>query len=43
MSHGKKYWLDWTIEDEQEIYKILKKCYDVGLRTLDTGDIYSNG
>lgn len=43
MSYGKNYWLDWAIEDEKEVFEILKKCYDVGLRTFDTADVYSNG
>ena len=34
---------DWVMEDEDEIMSILKKCYDVGLRTFDTADMYSNG
>ena len=43
MSYGDKKWLDWVVEDEQEVFKILKKCYDLGLRTFDTADVYSNG
>nr|WOG36155.1 uncharacterized protein [Candida metapsilosis] len=43
MSYGSKKWVDWVLEDEEEIFKILKKCYDVGLRTFDTADVYSNG
>ncbi|EGW35047.1 uncharacterized protein SPAPADRAFT_58179 [Spathaspora passalidarum NRRL Y-27907] len=43
MSYGSKAWADWVLEDEEEIFKILKKCYDVGLRTFDTADVYSNG
>ncbi|KAK6456539.1 aryl-alcohol dehydrogenase [Scheffersomyces xylosifermentans] len=43
MSFGKKSWGDWVIEDEEEVFKILKKCYDNGLRTFDTADVYSNG
>ena len=43
MSYDEKVWLDWVIEDEKEVFKILKKCYDVGLRSFDTADIYSNG
>ncbi|KAI5961759.1 LPG20 [Candida margitis] len=43
MSYGSKKWADWILEDEEEIFKILKKCYDVGLRTFDTADVYSNG
>lgn len=43
MSYGSKRWAEWVLEDEEEIFKILKKCYDVGLRTFDTADVYSNG
>lgn len=43
MTFGTKDWLDWIIEDEEQIFEILKKCYDNGLRTYDTADMYSNG
>lgn len=43
MSFGLKSWADWVIEDEEKIMEILKKCYDSGLRTYDTADVYSNG
>lgn len=43
MSFGKKSWADWVIEDEEEVFKILKYCYDNNMRTFDTADIYSNG
>ncbi|KAK6197999.1 aryl-alcohol dehydrogenase [Scheffersomyces amazonensis] len=43
MSYGTKKWADWVLEDEEEIMNILKKCYDVGIRTFDTADVYSNG
>ncbi|EGW35046.1 uncharacterized protein SPAPADRAFT_69392 [Spathaspora passalidarum NRRL Y-27907] len=43
MSYGSKAWNDWVIEDEEEVLKILKRCYDVGLRTFDTANVYSNG
>lgn len=43
MSYGSKKWQDWVIEDKQEVFKILKHCYDIGLRTFDTADFYSNG
>lgn len=29
MSYGSKRWAEWVLEDEEEIFKILKKCYDV--------------
>lgn len=43
MSYGSKDWLDWVIGEKQEVFKILKACYDAGLRTFDTADAYSNG
>lgn len=43
MSYGSKDWAEWVLEDEEKIMKILKKCYDNGLRTFDTADVYSNG
>lgn len=43
MTFGKKSWADWVIEDEDEAMAILKRCYDSGLRTFDTADMYSNG
>lgn len=43
MSFGLKGWAKWVIEDEEKVMLILKKCYDSGLRTYDTADIYSNG
>lgn len=44
MSFGaKSEYGNWVLEDEEEIMKILKHCYDIGLRTFDTADMYSNG
>nr|QFR37194.1 aldo-keto reductase [Cyberlindnera americana] len=43
MSYGKKSWADWVLEDEDKIFGILKKAYDMGIRTFDTADYYSNG
>lgn len=43
MSYGLKAWEKWCVEDEEIVLKILKKCYDNGLRTFDTADVYSNG
>ncbi|KAK6453997.1 aryl-alcohol dehydrogenase [Scheffersomyces xylosifermentans] len=43
MSYGDKSWADWVIDDEEKIFGILKKCYDVGIRTFDTSNNYSNG
>jgi len=43
MSYGSKEWVPWVEDDEEKIFKILKKAYDHGIRTFDTADIYSNG
>ncbi len=43
MSFGKKSWSSWVLEDEEKVYSILKKAYDLGMRTFDTADTYSNG
>ncbi|CEP64900.1 aldo-keto reductase superfamily protein LALA0_S14e01794g [Lachancea lanzarotensis] len=43
MSYGLKEWQDWVIEDKEEVFKLLKHCYDNGLRTYDTADVYSYG
>ncbi|CAM9022946.1 unnamed protein product [Wickerhamomyces anomalus] len=43
MGFGSKKWDPWVIEDKQEVFKILKKAYDHGIRTYDTADNYSNG
>lgn len=43
MTYGSKQFSDWVIDDEEKVMLILKKCYDNGLRTFDTADVYSNG
>ncbi|ODV86352.1 hypothetical protein CANARDRAFT_27579 [[Candida] arabinofermentans NRRL YB-2248] len=43
MSFGKKSWSDWVLEDEEKVFAILKRAYDLGIRTFDTADVYSNG
>ncbi|CDK27640.1 unnamed protein product [Kuraishia capsulata CBS 1993] len=43
MSFGLKSWADWVVEDEELVMQVLKKCYDTGIRTFDTADMYSNG
>ncbi|QLG72913.1 hypothetical protein HG535_0D06220 [Zygotorulaspora mrakii] len=43
MSYGSKTWSPWVMEDKEEVFKILKYCYDQGIRTFDTADVYSNG
>lgn len=43
MSFGSAQWQEWLLEDEDKIMEILKRCYDLGLNTFDTADVYSNG
>ncbi|SMN20992.1 similar to Saccharomyces cerevisiae YPL088W Putative aryl alcohol dehydrogenase [Maudiozyma saulgeensis] len=43
MSYGTKFWSEWVEEDKEKVFTILKHCYDSGLRTFDTADVYSNG
>ncbi len=43
MSFGNKSWSPWVIEDEEKVFSILKRAYDLGIRTFDTADTYSNG
>ncbi|ANB13220.1 aldo-keto reductase superfamily protein [Sugiyamaella lignohabitans] len=43
MSYGKKSWNEWVLEDEELVFSLMKKAYDVGIRTFDTADMYSDG
>ncbi|CAL9731524.1 putative aryl-alcohol dehydrogenase Aad16p [Monosporozyma unispora] len=43
MSYGDSNWANWCVDDEAKVFEILKFCYDNGLRTFDTADVYSNG
>ncbi|CCC70891.1 hypothetical protein NCAS_0F04070 [Naumovozyma castellii] len=43
MSYGSKQWAEWVQDDKEKVFEILKHCYDRGLRTFDTADVYSNG
>ncbi|CAI4056314.1 aldo/keto reductase SKDI_03G0020 [Saccharomyces kudriavzevii IFO 1802] len=43
MSYGSKDWAEWVINEKGKIFEILKHCYDGGMRTFDTADVYSNG
>ncbi|SMN21619.1 similar to Saccharomyces cerevisiae YPL088W Putative aryl alcohol dehydrogenase [Maudiozyma saulgeensis] len=43
MSYGSKQYSSWMEEDKEKVFKVLKYCYDHGLRTFDTADVYSNG
>jgi aryl-alcohol dehydrogenase-like predicted oxidoreductase len=41
MSYGSKDWGSWVLDDEEEIFKLLKDAYDRGIRTWDTANMYS--
>lgn len=43
MSFGSTEWANFVVEDEDKVFEILKKAYDMGIRTYDTADVYSNG
>ncbi|GMM56158.1 hypothetical protein DAKH74_027740 [Maudiozyma humilis] len=43
MSFGSKSWAEWVEDDKEKVLTLLKYCYDHGLRTFDTADMYSNG
>ncbi|CCK72776.1 aldo/keto reductase KNAG_0L01560 [Huiozyma naganishii CBS 8797] len=43
MSYGDRKRIPWVIEDEEKVFEILKYCYDHGVRTFDTANVYSNG
>ncbi|CCC69896.1 hypothetical protein NCAS_0D03150 [Naumovozyma castellii] len=43
MTFGSKAWNSWLLEDKEEVFALMKFCYDQGIRTFDTADQYSNG
>lgn len=43
MSYGSSQWLNWVIEDEDEVARHIKAAYDLGINTFDTSNNYSNG
>lgn len=43
MSYGSKHWGQWIEDDKEKVFTLLKHCYDRGLRTFDTADVYSDG
>ena len=43
MSYGSKKWMPWVEDEKERVFAILKHCYDRGLRTFDTADVYSDG
>lgn len=42
MSFGSPEWADWVI-GEQPTLKILQAAWDLGINTIDTANVYSNG
>ncbi|KAG6807542.1 hypothetical protein H0H92_007138 [Tricholoma furcatifolium] len=42
MSFGNTDWADWVVPEEPAI-EILQAAYDLGINTIDTANIYSNG
>ncbi|KAG6821285.1 ammonium transporter Amt2 [Tricholoma furcatifolium] len=42
MSFGHTDWADWVLPEEAGI-KLLQAAYDLGINTIDTANIYSNG
>ncbi|QLG74129.1 hypothetical protein HG535_0G00140 [Zygotorulaspora mrakii] len=43
MSYGSSKWSPWVMDNKEKVFEILKYCYDRGIRTFDTADVYSNG
>lgn len=43
MSFGSSSWREWVLDDEEQVFKLLKTAYDLGIRTWDTANMYSNG
>jgi aryl-alcohol dehydrogenase-like predicted oxidoreductase len=42
MSYGSSEWLDWVLNADKAL-PILKAAWDLGINTIDTANIYSNG
>jgi len=42
MSFGSSSWLPWVINEDKAI-PVLKAAWDLGINTVDTADVYSNG
>ncbi|KAG6855349.1 hypothetical protein H0H87_004589 [Tephrocybe sp. NHM501043] len=42
MSFGSSQWADWVVEEEATI-KVLQAAWDMGINTIDTANVYSNG
>jgi aryl-alcohol dehydrogenase-like predicted oxidoreductase len=43
MSFGDSRWQNWVIDNEEEVFTLLKGAYDRGLNTWDTANVYSAG
>ena len=43
MSFGSSKWMDWVIDNENQVLDLLKAAYDRGINTWDTANVYSNG
>lgn len=43
MSFGDSDWGTYVVDKEEEVFKVMKALYDVGIRTFDTADAYSSG
>ncbi|KAF9449634.1 aryl-alcohol dehydrogenase [Macrolepiota fuliginosa MF-IS2] len=49
MQYGDPRWQPWVIGDEEEVIRHIKTayrhycCYDAGIQTFDTANVYSNG
>jgi aryl-alcohol dehydrogenase-like predicted oxidoreductase len=42
MSFGTPKWAPWVLDEEPSI-EIMKAAWDLGVNTIDTANIYSNG
>ncbi|KAG9309349.1 NADP-dependent oxidoreductase domain-containing protein [Chiua virens] len=42
MSFGSPKWSDWVLEEEPSL-EVMKAAWDLGINTIDTANLYSNG
>ncbi|KAG5652220.1 hypothetical protein H0H81_005762 [Sphagnurus paluster] len=42
MSIGSREWADWVLDEEKSV-EILDAAWDIGINTIDTANVYSNG
>ncbi|KAF9029284.1 Aldo/keto reductase [Hymenopellis radicata] len=40
MTYGKRTWLPWLLEDEEESIRQIKAAYDAGINTFDTANVF---